>query len=106
MPGANEGSILAAIIWMVVLSVLLFWLPILGPLIAGFVGGQKAGGVAAGIVAVILPAVILGGLSFVFATAFSGIPIIGMLAGAGTLVFALSGIGPLLLGAIIGGILA
>ena len=40
---------------MLVLSVLLFWMPILGPLIAGFVGGRKSGSVGNAILAALLP---------------------------------------------------
>lgn len=31
---------------MFILSILLFWLPLIGPLVAGFVGGRKAGTLA------------------------------------------------------------
>src|SRR3712207_9056820 len=50
----NWGSIGSATLWMAGLSVLLFWIPTLGPLIAGFVGGRKAGGVGPAIVAAII----------------------------------------------------
>jgi hypothetical protein len=90
---------------MFVLSVLLFWLPILGPLIAGFVGGRKAGGVGNAIVAVILPGVVFGVVLFLLASMLTGIPILGFLAGAGGTVLALAHIGPLLVGAILGAII-
>ena len=44
MNESNHGSIISAVLWMLLISVLLFWLPFIGPLIAGFVGGKKAGG--------------------------------------------------------------
>jgi hypothetical protein len=100
----RPGSVGRAILWMFVLSVLLFWLPILGPLIAGFVGGRKAGGVGNAIVAVILPGVVFGVVLFLLASMLTGIPILGFLAGAGGTVLALAHIGPLLLGAILGAI--
>ena len=53
MTGKPEGSIFKGAVWMLVLSTLLFWLPVAGPLIAGFVGGRKAGGVMAAIVAAV-----------------------------------------------------
>ena len=102
----KKGSITAAIIWMIIISILLFWLPVLGPLIAGIVGGKKAGGVGAAIAAVILPAIVFGVLLFALVSTISGIPLIGAVAGAGGVVLALSHVGPLLVGAIIGGILA
>ena len=42
MATENKGSITIAILWMLFISVLLFWLPVIGPLIAGLVGGKKA----------------------------------------------------------------
>ncbi len=106
MADENKGSILSAIIWMFVISLLLFWLPFAGPLIAGIVGGRKAGGVGSALIAVFLPCVIFGFALFVLASSLTGIPLIGVIAGAGGLVLAISHIGPILLGAIIGGILA
>jgi hypothetical protein len=102
----KKGSITGAILWMIIISILLFWLPVLGPLIAGIVGGKKAGGVGSALAAVILPAVIFGVLLFVLVSTISGLPLIGAVAGAGGVVLALSHVGPLLIGAIIGGILA
>lgn len=99
----KKGSIPLAILLMVLISILLCWLPVIGPLIAGFFGGKKAGGIGSAILAVFLPAMILGILLFSFASAISGIPLIGAIAGGGGLLLSLLGIGPLLLGAIIGG---
>lgn len=101
---ARRGSIAGAIGWMFLISILLFWLPVVGPLIAGIVGGRKAGGVGAAILAVILPALCLGAALLLFGTALTGIPLLGMLAGLGTAVLVLLHAGPLLIGAIIGGL--
>ncbi len=100
----KKGSIVGAIIWMFVISILLFWLPILGPLVAGFVGGRKSGGVGSAIIAVFLPGILFGIALFILAGSLTGLPIIGLLAGAGGFVLAAAHIGPLLIGAIIGGI--
>ncbi|MEM7407547.1 MAG: hypothetical protein AAF458_19805 [Pseudomonadota bacterium] len=102
----DNGSIVAAIIWMFVISLLLFWAPVVGPLVAGAVGGKAAGGVGSAILAVLLPCIVFGALLFFVASSLTGIPLIGAVAGAGGLVLALAHVGPLLLGAIIGGILA
>ncbi len=51
----KKGSITIGMIWMFVISLLLFWLPAIGPLIAGIVGGKVAGGVGSGLLAAILP---------------------------------------------------
>ncbi len=105
-PSQKKGSISAAMLWMTVISLLLFWLPVLGPFIAGIVGGRAAGGVGPAIIATFLPAVIFGVLLFVLATALTGIPLLGALAAAGGVVLAVAHIGPLLVGAILGGALA
>lgn len=102
----SEGSIIGAMIWMFIISVLLFWLPVLGPLIAGVVGGTKAGGVGSAIIAVFLPAIALGILLSVLASSLSGLPLVGAIAGAGGTILAIAHVGPLLIGAIIGGVLA
>ncbi len=97
-------SVGSAIVWMFLLSILLFWLPVVGPFIAGFVGGRKAGGVGNAILAVFLPAVIFGVALFLLASLMTGVPIFGLIAGAGGAILALAHVGPLLLGAIIGAI--
>jgi hypothetical protein len=102
----NEGSILAAIVWMFIISLLLFWAPVLGPLVAGVIGGKKAGGVGAAIMAVFLPAIVFGALLFMMASVLTGMPLIGAVAGAGGFVLAATQVGPLLVGAIVGGIIA
>jgi hypothetical protein len=99
----KRGSIGSAMVWMFVISILLFWIPILGSLIAGFVGGRKAGGVGSAIVAVFLPGIIFFLVLFFLAASLVGIPLIGIAAGAGGLMLSLIHVGPLLIGAIIGG---
>src|SRR5262245_13510317 len=102
----GETRIVAGAVWIFVISILLFWLPLAGPLIAGFVGGKKAGGVGAGIVAALLPAIVTGILLFLFAALLTGLPLFGVLAGAGAFVLVTAHVGILLVGAIIGGALA
>jgi len=41
----SEGSIVEAIFVMFVVSILLFWAPVIGPIVAGFAGRKKAGGI-------------------------------------------------------------
>ena len=36
MAGQKKGSIIAGLFWMLIISILLFWIPTIGPLIAGF----------------------------------------------------------------------
>jgi len=92
--------------WMFLISVLLFWLPVVGPFIAGFIGGKKAGGLEPAIMAVFLPIVVIGVALFFFGSALTGLPLIGAIAGFGVFVVLIAHIGPMLLGAIIGGLVA
>ncbi len=99
----HKGSVVGAVIWMFVLSILLFWLPLLGPLIAGFVGGRKAGNTGDALLAVCLPALIIASIVMVFSSLLTGMPLLGLFAGAGAFVAALVHVVPLLVGALIGG---
>ncbi|NIP33414.1 MAG: hypothetical protein GWN18_00640, partial [Thermoplasmata archaeon] len=56
---AARYGIVRGMTWTVILSALLFWLPLVGPAIAGYVGGRKAGGPLRGIIAVIIPAMVM-----------------------------------------------
>lgn len=103
----RKGSITSAFLWMTLLSVLLFWLPLFGSLIAGVVGGKKAGGLGKAVMAVFLPAVILGLGLFFASSALSGLPVVGgVIAGLGGITLAMINVGPLLLGGVIGGLLS
>jgi hypothetical protein len=106
MAKENDGSMVMALFWMFLISLLLFWLPFIGPLIAGIVGGKAAGGVGAALMAVLVPCIVFGALLFFIASSLTGVPVIGMVAGVGGLALALAHVGPLLLGAIIGGVMA
>jgi hypothetical protein len=105
-PAPAQGSLAAAMAWMLVLSLLLFWLPLLGMFIAGLVGGKKAGSVGTAIVAVLLPALVVAVAMFLLATALTGMPVLGVIAGFGAGVLVVANVVPLLAGAVVGGILA
>lgn len=92
--------------WMFIISLLLFWLPVIGPLIAGIVGGKKAGGVGPAILAVFLPIVFMGVALTFFGSMLTGIPLLGAVIGLGVTAVLLLHVGPLLVGAIIGGLIA
>ncbi len=102
----KKGSIIMAMIWIFVVSLLLFWLPALGPLIAGIVGGKVAGGVGAGFMAVLLPGLVLAAALFFAGTFLTGLPLIGAIAGGSAIVLVIVQVAPLLVGALIGGLLA
>jgi hypothetical protein len=101
-----RGSIMSAMNWMGGLTLLLFWLPVVGPLIAGVVGGWKAGSAKRAIIAVFLPAVLLGVLVAVGVGWLMHGVFWGLLAGLGGVAVSLLNIGPLLLGALAGGLAA
>lgn len=88
--------------WMGCLTLLLFWLPVIGPFIAGLVGGIKAGSVKNALLAVFVPAVMTGVMAAVAVTYLADV-YWGVLAGLGGVALSLLNIGPLLLGAVLGG---
>ena len=103
----RRGSIGEAILWMLGLSIALFWLPFLGGLIAGFVGGRKAGGVLPALSAVFLPGILLFLITLVVGALVGWIPLIGQLwmaiAGMGANLLGFMNVIPLVIGAVIGG---
>lgn len=105
-PQYKTGSILGAVAWMIGLSLLLFWMPLLGPIIAGVVGGSRAGSLGNALIAVFLPSILFGAAIFMFASTLTGIPLIGMAFGIGGVGLAAVHVGPLLVGALIGGLIA
>lgn len=106
MAEESSGSIFMGMIWMFIISLLLFWLPGIGSLIAGVVGGKQAGGIFAGILAALLPGIVVAIALFFAGTMLTTLPVIGaVLAGGGLLLYVLY-IPPLLIGALIGGLLA
>jgi hypothetical protein len=106
MQDKSTGGLARAMVWMLVLSLLLFWLPVLGMFIAGLVGGRKAGGVGTAIAAALLPALVVAVAMFFLATALTGMPVLGAIAGFGAGVLVVASVVPLLAGAVVGGILA
>ena len=110
MAEEDNGSIIAGMIWMLIIQILLIWLPFFGALVAGVVGGKAAGGVGPGLMAVFLPALVAGVGIFFAGAALATIPVVGFVFGGilafGAVTIILAQVGPLLLGAIIGGILA
>jgi hypothetical protein len=105
----KQGSIVAAMLWMIVISILLFWLPLFGPFIGGLVGGRKAGNVKRGLAACFLPALLFAIFVFVVMTLwglpFSGLVLGGILGGAAAVYILVEGFA-LVCGAIVGGALA
>jgi len=97
-------------LWMLAISLLLFWMPVLGPFIGGLVGGKKAGSVGRALAACFLPAFLFAAFVFLAAAIFGGVPLFGLLLGGvvGTTVAAtilVEGFS-MVCGAIVGGALA
>jgi hypothetical protein len=101
-PQGERSSIFGASLWMVGLSLALFFVPAINGFIAGLVGGYKVGGAGRALTAAILPAIVVAlGLWLVLAVLDA--PVVGFLSGIaliGLVVFSSLG---LLLGALIGG---
>src|SRR5579859_2049535 len=102
----RRGSVSSAMTWMFLISLLLFWLPVVGPFIAGLVGGKKAGSIDAALLAVFLPVVVTGLALTLMGSVLTGIPLLGAVIGLGVSAVLLLHVGPLLVGAIIGGVIA
>lgn len=105
MAQLKDSSIVASSLWMIVISLVLFFLPAINGLIGGAVGGYKAGSAGRGITAAILPSIIVGLLMWGLFALFDA-PIIGFIGGLAIGIWALiSSIG-LLIGAVLGGAMA
>jgi hypothetical protein len=99
----HHASIVMGAVWMVVLSLALFFVPGVNGLIAGLVGGYLVGSVGRAMASAVLPALIIAvGLWILLAAV--GMPILGFFAGAAvTVLIVLAEVG-LFLGAASGAI--
>jgi hypothetical protein len=88
--------------WTTGLSIALFWLPVIGPAIAGFVGGRYHGSPGAAVGFALLPALLLAVLILLVLGAFD-LPVIGAIAGVGVFVAVAVQNIPLVVGAYAGG---
>ena len=105
MAQLKDSSIFVSSLWMIVISLVLFFLPALNGLIGGAVGGYKAGSAGRGITAAVLPSIVVGILLWGLFALFDA-PVIGFFGGLAVGLWALiSSIG-LLIGAAIGGAVA
>jgi hypothetical protein len=55
----RERPIIVGMWYVFVLSCLLWWLPLFGPMIAGYIGGRKAGSPSKGIMVAVIPVIII-----------------------------------------------
>lgn len=98
----SSGSVVQGGLWMLILAIFLSWLPILGPLIAGFVGGRMIEEEKRALAVALVPAVLLAGVLWLILAAFD-LPVLGAVAGFGALVVIAVQDLPLLVGAWFGG---
>jgi hypothetical protein len=103
--GSERSSVIGASLWMVGVSVALFFLPAINGLIGGLVGGYKVGGMSRAVVAAILPAAIVGLVLWILFAVFEA-PVIGFVSGLAVVALIVFSSLGLLLGAAIGGALS
>lgn len=101
----SDSSILASSLWMIAISLLLFFLPAINGLVGGAVGGYKAGSAGRGVVAAVLPSIVVG-LSLWGLLAWYDRPVLGFFGGLAVGLWALISSVALLIGAAIGGVMA
>jgi hypothetical protein len=97
----QSASLFSGTLWMIGLGALLFWLPVLGPLVAGYIGGRRSGSVGGAAIASVLAAAIVTAL-FMVAGSGLGFPMLSTLAEAGILIILLLEAVPLIGAAIVG----
>lgn len=105
MARRGETSLIVCSLWMIGISLILFFLPAINGLIGGGVGGYKAGSVGRGLGAAVLPAIIVGAGIWVLLAIFDA-PVLGFLGGLAVGLWALFSSISLLIGALIGGAIA
>jgi len=113
----GRSSILGAMLWMAglsfLLTLLLWWVPVVGPFIGpvagGYVGGRRAGSAGAALLASVLPSILLAGILMLFVTTIGAAmvgPIAALIGGAVglvTLVIAITHGGLMIVAALVGG---
>lgn len=98
----DRKNILVASLWMIGLTLALFFLPLINGLVGGLVGGYKAGDWKRALGAAILPAAVVA-LGLWIIMALLNAPVWGVLAGAAVGIAVLLADVGLLVGAVIGG---
>jgi hypothetical protein len=101
----ESATLLGGAFWMVVISVALFFMPLVNGLIGGFVGGYMVGTPKRGLVAAILPAVIVAIATWLL-LALVQLPVFGLVAGFTVLMLVLLADVGLFIGAALGGAVA
>ena len=84
------------------LSLVLFWLPIIGSFAAGFAGSKRASNHQTTLVATLISALALGPTMFFLSSNMTALPVVGALARNGKVCLSLCFMIPLILGSIAG----
>ena len=101
-PAPQKSGVFAGALWMIGITLALFFLPAVNGLIGGFVGGYRVGTVDRALTAALLPALVVA-LALGALLAIWKLPVVGLFAGlAAGVVVVLADVG-LLLGAVLGG---
>jgi hypothetical protein len=101
---AKRSSIVGASAWMVLLTLVLFFVPAVNGLVGGAVGGYKAGGIRRALAAAVLPAIVVGVGMFLLLTLVDVTGMLGLFVGVATgVLVALSEV-TLFIGALVGGL--
>jgi len=69
---SREGHLIEGLFWMYTISMFVFWVPVLGGLIAGVVGGWVVGRAKGALKVSIVPAAIFGVILTILALTFQG----------------------------------
>jgi hypothetical protein len=105
VPAPRQGSVVEGSLWMVGLTIALFFLPLVNGLIGGFVGGYKVGSTKRALASALLPAFVVSVGLWILLMLFN-LPVVGLFAGAvAGVAILLADIG-ILIGAVIGGSLS
>lgn len=101
-PRRSRSSVVIGAVWMVLVSLALFFLPVINGFVGGIVGGYKVGSVKRALIAAILPAIAVAVGLWLLLIAFE-LPLLGFLASLAVgLIILLADVG-LFIGAAIGG---
>jgi len=100
----RRAPVVVGSLWMVLISIALFFVPAINGLVGGLVGGYKVGGVGRALAAAVLPAAVVAVGMWILFALFDA-PLWGVLAGTAVAVLVLLADIGLFIGAAIGGAL-
>lgn len=101
----QRTNVIFAALWMVGITIALFFLPLINGLVGGAVGGYKAGTWQRALAAAVIPAAVAGAALWLVLIALE-LPVIGFLAGATAGMLILVADVGIFVGAFVGGLLA